>query len=165
MLTKRRMTIALVGDHPSITDWKSDLVVAFMKLHGKHPDESLDVDFTQTVNPALAPFVSVGSLGAQTVDLILCREQLLSSLADITVMIDSGISNETLVNHSKRLEERSSAVIYWSPTEDAVTVKPPPRDEIGLRPGSMYLDCSLDFLASCLYFLCVSDEALVLGEE
>lgn len=164
MLNNRKITIALIGDHPDFPNWKEDLVSSFSRLCEEYPDESLEAIFTRTLNPSKVPFVPVSSLGAQTVDLILCREQLLGARADITVMIDSGVDNKTLETHTEQLCKAAKAVILWGPLENRSLV-PNKKDEIGGLPGSMYLNSNLSILTRCLYFLCIGDTVFDMHEE
>lgn len=159
MLKKRMVEIALIGDHPKLPEWKEEIIQKFRSLQEEYADESLDISFTRTLNPASTPFISVGTFGAQTVDLILCREQLLAARADVTVVVDSSVSNESIKEHLSRIEKKTKAFVIWCPAEDDAVIKPLPKDEIGIRPGSIYLICNKDVLVSCLYFLCISSDA------
>jgi hypothetical protein len=158
MIDKRTIQIALIGDSPETTTWKQDIIEHFRCLEKMYPDSSLSVRFQQTINPSLVPFVSVGSLGAQTVDIILCREQLLAAQSDITVFIDSGISNETLKRHTDRIERHTKVLVLWSPDVSHKTVKPIEKDEVGVRPVVVYLICTSKMLVNCLYYLCLDSD-------
>lgn len=164
MLNKRKITIALIGDHPDYVDWKEKLILEFDKLCKEYPDETLEAVFTKTLNPSFIPFVPIGVLGAQTVDLILCREQLLGARADITVMVDSGVDNETLEAHTEQLCKAAKAVVLWGPLENKSLV-PNKKDEIGGLPGRIYLHSNLSILVRCLYFLCISEDVIDIPGE
>ena len=163
MIKKRKYSIALIGDSPDVPDWKEDLIKRVDKFKETFPDDTLEIEFLKTINPSLVPFVSVSALGAQTVELIFCREQLLAAQADITILIDSGISNETLKRHTERIANNTKTLIAWAPPGEKI--KPISKDEIALRPGVMCLVSSISVLAFCVYFLMISDEASCLIVE
>jgi len=165
MIDKNLFSIALVGDYYSVPEWKQEFITEMSILQEGFPDESIEFKFFQTINPSLVPFVSVGSLGAQTADLILCREQLLAAKSDVTVLLDSGISNETLKRHTERIQQHTKALVIWSPDIKDGEVKPLDKDEVGLRPGVVYLICNLGFLVRCVYYLCVNDSLSFIEEN
>lgn len=159
MVTTHKFKIALLGDHPDFTEWKQQVISHLQLLQNQYTDPTVGFHFYETLNPAILPFIPISSFGAQVVDLILSREQLLAALADITVLVDNGLQNETIKKHSDRIERNTKTLIIWSPDEKSITNKPIEPDEIGIRPGVIYLISSIKLLAACLYFLCVDAQA------